>query len=241
MAVHDYAWKADGSALSDHADFVRLLSEGGPGKRGANPEVGYRHGEWSDPDKWFRAVDLFLEVGVKHSSAHQHLSELELMLGKSTGHVTLQRVTPYAGTVEAEVELLGDPVPTQSRFVYMFPLRNPSGFWQDATATTASGTAPSITTSGDRPIDDMVITFSAPGSATHTDENGVTSVIAFDGTAGTAIVDCGERTITQGGNNIDADLTITRPWWWRFSPGAAQTITATVSITVDYKNKWAAG
>jgi hypothetical protein len=85
----------------------------------------------------------------------------------------------------------------------------------------------------------MVITFSAPGSATHT-ANSVASVIAWDG-SGTAIVDCGARTVIKGGAAQDANLTITQPWWWRFSPGAAQSISSSVSITVDWRNRWAAG
>lgn len=234
------SWTADGSALSDHADFVRLLNEGGSGKRGNNPVVPYRHGEWSDGDKWYDSVDLLLEVGVKTTDTYQHLTALQKMLGKPNGLVALQRVTTNAGTVVADVELLGSPSSTQNRFVHVFPLRAPSGVWRDASYSSSSGTAPSVTTTGDRPVDDMIITFSAPGTATHTDENGTTSVIGWQGT-GTAVVDCGTRTIKKAGANQDANLYISQPWWWRFTPGAAQTITSTVSITVQWRNKWSAG
>jgi hypothetical protein len=233
-------WTADGSALSDHANFVRVLNEGGSGKRGSNPLIPYRHGEWSDGDKWFDSVDLLLEVGVKDSDSYLHLSALQKMLGKPNKLVTLGRVTPNAGTVEALVEMLGNPNPTQNRFVYTFPLRVPSGSWRSASVSSQSGTAPSVTTLGDRPIDDMIVTFSAPGTATHTDENGVTSVIGWQGT-GTAVVDCGARTIKKAGAHQDANLYISQPWWWRFTPGAAQTISATASITVQWRDKWAAG
>lgn len=233
-------WTADGSALSDHADFVRVLNEGGSGKRGNNPLIPYRHGEYSDGDKWFDSVDLLLEVAVKSTDAYEHLSALQKMLGKPNRLVTLQRVTPNAGTVQADVELLGAPSSTQNRFVHVFPLRVPAGMWEASTVSSASGTAPSVTTTGDRPIDDMIVTFSAPGTATHTDENGTTSVIGWQGT-GTAVVDCGARTIKKAGANQDANLYISQPWWWRFTPGAAQTISSTVSITVQWRNKWAAG
>jgi hypothetical protein len=86
----------------------------------------------------------------------------------------------------------------------------------------------------------MIVTFSAPGSATHTDENGITSVLAWQGT-GTAVVDCGARTVKKAGANQDANLYISKPWWWRFTPGAAQTISSTASVTVQWRNKWAAG
>lgn len=231
---------ADGSALSDHADFVRVLSEGGSGKRGPSPVIPYRHGELAIGDRWYDSVDLLLEVGVKKTSSYQHLSELQKMLGKPNGLVTLQRTTDNAGTVEALTYLSGAPSPTQNRFVYVFPLRIPSGSWRDASVSTVSGTSPSVTTLGDRPIDDMVITFSAPGTATHTDENGTTSSIEWAGT-GTAVVDCGARTVKKAGANQDANIVIGQPWWWRFTPGAAQSISATASVTVDWRNKWAAG
>ena len=233
-------WTADGSALADHANFVRVLNEGGSGKRGSNPLIPYRHGEWSDGDKWFDSVDLLLEVGVKDTDSFLHLSALQKMLSKPNKLVTLQRVTANAGTVEALAEMLGNPNPTQNRFVYVFPMRVPSGSWRSSTVSSASGSTPTVVTIGDRPIDDMIVTFSAPGSATHTDENGVTSVIGWQGT-GTAVVDCGARTVKKAGANQDANLYISQPWWWRFTPGATQTITSTASITVQWRNKWAAG
>lgn len=238
--AHDFAWSADGSALSDHASFVRVRSEGGAPKRGSNQVVPFRHGRYAEPDKWYDSADLFLEIGLKQDDGYQHLSELQKMLGKTTGLVTLQRVTPYAGTVEALVEMIGDPSPTQNRFVYLFPLSIPSGFWRASTVSSASGTAPSITTSGDRPIDDMIVTFAAPGTATHTNENGVVSRLVWAGT-GTAIFDCGARTIIKAGANQDANGYPTQAWWWRFTPDTTQTVTATASVTVQWRNKWAAG
>lgn len=231
-------WTADGSALSDHADFVRLLNEGGPGKRGNNLNVAGRHGEWSDYDKPYSGTDLLLEVAVKKTSTREHLSELELMLGKSTGFVTLSRTLSYQGTVEADVELLAPPQPSQDRFTYLFQLRNPSGFWQDATVTTASGTAPSITTTGDRPIDDMVVTFSGPGTATHVQSGWGTSTLEWQG-SGTAIFDMGSpRSVTKGGVNAEGSAVVSSKWWLRFAPNTTQNLTSTVSITVDYRNKW---
>lgn len=232
------SWTADGSALSDHASFVRVLTEGGGAKRGFNQTVPYRDGEWSEAVKYYSGADVLLEVGIIHDSAQTHLSELKKMLGKSTGRVSLQRTDHAAGTVAAEVELLAPPVPTQDRFTYLFPLRNPKGFWKDASWSSASGTNPSITTSGDRPIDDAIITFSAPGTVTHADAAYGTTTLAFTG-SGTAIVDCGARTVTQGGSAIDADLTVSNPWWLRLREDAVQSITATASVTVHWKNSWA--
>jgi len=107
------SWTADGSALSDHTDAVRLLTEGGNAKRGDNSLVGYRDGEWSTPVKYYQGADVLLECVLKKTDAHTHLSELQKMLGKSAGRVSLQRDDHPAGTVVAEVELLSPPVPTQ--------------------------------------------------------------------------------------------------------------------------------
>jgi len=233
------SWTADGSALADHTTFVRVLNEGGNAKRGINPTVGYRDGEWSTAVKYYGGADILLEVGLIHSDAQTHLSELKKMLGKSTGLVTLQRTDHAGGTVEAEVELLtAFPTPTQDRFTYLFPLRNPKGFWKDASYSTASGTSFNVTTSGDRPVDDAIITFSAAGSVTRADAAYGTATIAYGG-AGTAVVDCGQRTVTSGGSAVDADLEVSDPFWLRLREDATNAITATASVTIQWKNSWA--
>lgn len=231
------SWTADGSALSDHTTFIRVLNEGARQSRQGNYDIPYRYGEFSDPDKYYTGSDVLLEVGLIHDSAHEHLSELQKIFGKTSSHVVLQRTDHSAGTVRADVELLSDPRTTQNRFVYVFPLRRPDGVWEDASVTTASGTAPSITTSGDQPIGDPVITFSAPGTATLVTDWG-TAVMGWAGT-GTAIVDCGARTVIKGGAHQDANFTIDQPWWFRFAPDTTVNLTSSVSVTVDYRNKWA--
>ena len=233
----------DGTALvPTHARFARILRQTHGFKRGQNLIVPHRHGEWSDPDKWFTAATYQLEVGLLLEDTSEHLSEVARLLGKATGRPVISYVDPYKGTVRASVELLSEPVPTQDRFTYLFSLRNPKGFWEDNTATSVGpSTTPAITTLGDRPVDDMIVTFAGPGTATHTDENGITSLLTIDAGAGagTYVVDCGARTVKKAGAHQDAYLTVSQPWWWRFSPDAAQTISSTVNITVEYRNKWA--
>jgi hypothetical protein len=230
-------WTAAGSALSDHATFVRVLGEGGPEKRSGNYPVPFRHGEYSNPDKFYTGADVMLEVGLLQDNPYQHLTALQGIFGAGT--VALQRTDRTAiGTVTADVELLDSPRPTQNRLVYLFPLRNPDGFWYGP-ALTASGTAPSIVTLGDRPIGDMILTFSAPGTATHADTaSGTNAVLGYSGT-GTAIVDMGARTIVKAGVRQDAFLTVTKPWWLRFAAKTTQSLTATVSVHVSYSNKYA--
>lgn len=234
------AWTADGSALTDHATFVRQLNVGASSKRNTNVPFPYQHGEHSTPDKFYDAADVLLEMRIIESDGdpYLHLSQLQKLFGKTTGYTTLTQTGHVTGgTVSADVELLSDPRPTQDRFTYVFPLRNPRGFWYGPTVT-ASGTAPSITTAGDRPIDDMVITFSAPGTAIHVHTAYGTSTIGWAGT-GTAIVDVGAKTVTKAGGNQDANLEVSQPWWMRFAEATTVNLTSTVSITVDYRNKYA--
>lgn len=232
------AWTAGGSALTDHTTFVRVLNEGSINYRGRNVDIPGRYGEYSNADKFYSGSDVLLEIGLPHDTAHSSLSTLHSLFA-STGstHVTLKRTNHAAGTVEAEVELVSTPRQTQDRFTYVFPLRRVEGVWEDTSVTTASGTAPSITTSGDQVIGDPVITFSAPGTAILVTDWG-TANMEYSGT-GTAIVDCGARTIVKGGASQDANFTIDQPWWFRFAPDTTVDLTATVSITVDYQNKWA--
>ena len=232
--------KADGVDLTTYTTFTRLLSEGGSGKRGTNHTIPNRHGEHSNPLKWFTASDLMLEVGLAGTEGYTNLSIVQRLL--SGPHVVLERTTPV-GTVEAVVELLGPPQPTQNRFVYVFPLRCPSGSWYTKTVSTATGNPPTVVTLGDRPVGDMVVTFSGVGTATHTDTDGNISVLEIESAAGagTYVVDCGARTVTKGGVDQERYFQASQPWWWVFSPGATQTIASTVSITVDWHHRWAAG
>lgn len=234
------AWTADGSALADHTDFVRVVNEGGIGKRGRNRVIPGRFGLYSDPEKYWGESEILLEVGITHSDddAVTHLFEVQKMLGASSGLVTLKRTDHSAGTVEADVELLSNPRPTQNRFTYLFPLRNPSGFWQDTAVTTVSGASPTINTAGNRPIGDSVITFSGPGTATLINAWG-TCAMEYSGT-GTAIVDNGARTVTKAGGAQDANFTVDQKWWfWLPEATSGVGLTATVSITVDFQNKHA--
>jgi hypothetical protein len=231
------SWTADGSALADHTTFIRVLNEGSTDRAGDNWVIPYRYGEYSNPDKFYTGSDLLVEMGIIHDSAHTHLAALNGIFGKTTSHVTLKRTDHPAGTVQADVELTAAPRQSQDRFTYVFQLRRVDGVWEDASVTTASGTAPSITTQGDQPIGDPVITFSAPGTATLVTGWG-TCVMGWAGT-GTAIVDCGARTIVKGGAAQDANFTVSQPWWFRFAAKTTVNLTSTVSVTVDYRNKHA--
>lgn len=229
------SWTADGSALSDHTTFIRVLNEGARVVRGRNFDIPGRYGEHHVLEKFYSGSDVLLEVGLKHDSAHSHLSSLMGIFGN--GQTTLQRTDHPAGTVRADVELDDSPRQTQNRFTYVFPLRRADGVWEDASASQASGTAPSITTGGDAVIGDPIVTFSGPGTAVLVNDWG-TANLEWAGT-GTAVVDSGARTVMQGGSAVDGDWVADKKWWFRFQPDTTVDLTATVSLTVDWRNKHA--
>lgn len=229
---------ANGSALADHTTFVRFLEDGTLGQfQGANFPISYMYGEKAVADKFYRGADLLMEVGlIDDGNARGHLSAIQGMFGNTGSFTTITRDDHHAGTVQADVELVGAPRTSQDRFTYIFQLRAVDGVWEDSVVTTVSGTAPTIVTSGDRPIGDPTITFSAPGTATLVTDWG-TSNMGWEGT-GTAIVRCGPRTVRKAGVLQDSLFTIDQPWWFRFAPNTTVNLTSTVSVTVDYKNKW---
>ncbi len=242
MATHDYEISIGGTVLSTivvHSRFVKYTSGT---RRGRDLVIPYRHGELFVPDKYFSSSDVMLEVFLPSDTVDagaQALSDLALLLS-SQSRVPVQQVDPARGTIRAMIELQTDPIATQNEFVYLFGLNLASGFWEDVSVSSASGTPPAVTTSGDRPVDDMVLTFSGTGFLEHTDALGQVSRVEIDaaGGAGTYIVDCGAGTITKGGSPADEFLIVTQPWWMKFQPGVAQSLTANVSVQVDWRNKW---
>jgi hypothetical protein len=241
---HDYAISAGGVALSTITSWSRLVKWTAGQKRGTNFTLPYMHGEVASLDKYFTGADVLLEVGLPgedDDDASEALSDVQAIFA-SQGLVTVQYNDPYKGNIRALTELLTEPVPSQGRLAYLFALRNPGGFWEDATANTASAaTPPVVTTGGDRPIQDMVLTFSGPGYLEHTDSLGQVARLTIDAGAGagTYVVDVGAGTVTKSAVAQDEFLTATQPWWMKFSPAASQSLTASVSVAVSWRNKWA--
>lgn len=244
MPLYDYEIAIAGDSLNAIATGLegRFLKYTSGMRRGGNTIIPHKHGELAIPDKYFEGSDVLLELflpSATHAAGAQALSELAKRLS-SQSLVTVSQADPHRGNIRARVELLTDPVSTQNEFVYLFGLRNPSGFWESVTASNASGNPPAVTTGGDRPIDDMTLTFSGPGFLQHTDPLGVVSRVEIDSAAGagTYVVDVGKATVLKGSTPQDEFLTVTQPWWMKFQPGAAQSLTANVSVTVNWRNKW---
>lgn len=231
----------DGTTVGTWARNVRLLKYMSGARRGRNFQIPYREGEYSNPTKWSSATQIMLEVAFKRDDPAQHMSDFIKAVSPPASLVTLAGSNTAYGTVQCSVELMSEPSPhVQDPTVYIFQFRNPSGVWADATATTTTGDPPSVTTSGDRPIDDMVFTFASTGNVSHT-LSGVTATLTLTTGASTGVVvDCGARTVvTSTGGAQDAYLTITQPYWMRWAPGSTQAISSTGLTKVVYRNKWA--
>lgn len=245
--AYDYAISVGGTAIDtivDHARFVKYTSGM---RRGNNLVIPYKHGEYSVPDKYFERSSVMLEVFLPsgtHDAAAQALSDLALLLS-SQSLVAIQQTDPHRGWIRAMAELITDPVETQNQLVYLFGLNIPSGFWEDVTESTATGNPPSVTTTGDRPVDDMTLTFAGVGFLEHTDPLGQVSRVEVDSGAGGTppyVVDVGAGTIVDSAGTPaakDEFLTVTQPWWMKFQPDSVQSFTSNVSVTVDWRNKWA--
>ena len=234
-----------GTALSTVSDNVRLLKYGSGTKRGSNYLIPHRDGEHATTQKWFTSTDLILEVALSAApSREENLSTLLALIHDMTGLVTIQGTTTFHGTIRTLVEMLDEPSPSQNPNIYKIPLRNPKGTWEDSSESSNAGNPPSVTTTGDRPIDDMTLTFTHVNATAsyleHTDSNSVVSRVTIDSgaTTGTYIVDLGVRTVKRSGADQDAFLTVTQPWWMRFEPNLAQSFTSSVSVTVAWRDKW---
>ena len=245
--AHDYAITIGGTALSGVVDHARFLKYTSGTRRGSDLEIPYKHGLLYVPDKYFADSEVMLEVFLpadSHDAAAEALSILAELLSSQT-LVTVTQTDPFRGAIQARVELISDPVETQNNLVYMFPLHNPSGFWEDQSATTiTSANPPTVTTSGDRPIDDMVLSFSGTGYLEHTDALGQVARITIDsGAGGTTpyVVDVGAGTVfDSAGTPVAKDefLTVTQEYWMKWQPGVAQSFTSNVTVGGSYRNKW---
>ena len=236
----------EGVNATDNARNVNLVNYGTVAKRGRNPTIPHRDGEWAANPKWLAGGDLVFEVMLKTTpSPEENLSDLIAAFTPADTTATITATHQFAGAVRTEAELLRAPAQSPSNpNVYRFVLRNPKGSWEAATATTTtgnSGTPAVITTSGDTPVDDFSIRFGTTGFVEHTRTDGTVTRLTLTSGASTGItVDMGARTVlsTTGGAR-DAFLTVTQPYWMRFEAGAAQTITASVDHTFTWRSKWA--
>lgn len=214
-------------------------------KRGSNLVIPYRHGELFVPDKYFTGADVMLQVYLTAETTDRAQSALDQVLSllQSQSLVAVTQNNPHYGNIQARVEILSDPIPTENRFTYLFSLRNPAGFWEDQSATSITGgNPPSVTTGGNRPIQDMILTFAGVGFLEHTDSLGQVSRVEVlaGATGGPFDLDVGAGTIENASNApMDEFFLHTQPWVMKWEPDTAQSFTSNVSVSGSYRNKYA--
>jgi len=260
MAWTAWAYKAGPAGgsletLTNYCLSVRVLAEFSTGKRGSNPVVEYRHGEYSSPRKYVRASNLVLETVVRYTtstgtvthadgaSGHvmENLGHLKRIFGGTQGTLTrLQRTAPDQGDVYLDVELLGEASPSQANHIFTWPLHAPHPFWIGAADTGNTGTT--LTVLGDAPISNPVITLTGgtDGGIVHT-ASGASVTISGALPAGGVKVDVGAGTCTKvtGGADWSAYLVVNKPWWFELDPGAnAVTNVGGTTHSVDWYTQW---
>ncbi|RKZ12615.1 hypothetical protein DRQ53_14555, partial [bacterium] len=236
----DWAYKAGPAGsletLSNYCLSVRVLAEFSTGKRGSNPVVEYRHGEYSSPRKYVRASNLVLETVVRYTNAAgavthgdgasghvmENLGHLKRLFGGNMGELTrLQRTAPDHGIVYRDIELLGEATPSQARHIFTWPLHAPHPFWIGAADTANTGAT--LTVAGDAPIGDAVITLTSgtDGGIIHT-ASGASVTISGAMPAGGVEIDVGAGTCVKvtGGADWSNYLVVNKPWWFELDPGA---------------------
>jgi len=240
--------------LLDYCTFVRVLTEGGSGKRGPDVTVQYLHGEHAIAHKFATPRLIPLEVQLRGTNAsgvvthadgipghfYENLSEVKRLLRGQRGLATLERIAPNQGTVQIDVTC-GEPTPTQNHFTYMFPLVAARPFWRSTTIQTDSSSP--IAVGGDAPVDDAEVDFSAAASSpvfTHT-ASGAT--ITYTGTvpAGGVRVftETGQAINITGGADTSELVSFNKPYILELDPGVSNTFSVSSgSVTVRWADKW---
>lgn len=247
--VWAYDPKINGTTLLTYASAVIIDDEGGGGREGINLHVPGKDGERADNEKTYAAWDIPIRTvlrwtnasgGITHANgadghAFENFANLKRLFGLPL--FEFSRIDPHAGLVNARLELLAKPVRGEQRHVYIWICRMVDGSWEADAASTATGNPPTVTVGGSRRVS-PTITFSGAGSVTVTDASGVVSVLTALAGSFPLVVNCATLRVTQGGSPAPGRITATQPWWIRMDPGAVS-IGSTVSVTVDWFNRWA--
>lgn len=254
----DYEPAVNGEAISPYCDAIVFQDEGGGGQKESAYSAAYDDGERFDPEIGFATsvfpvtcVLAYDDAGtVDHTDgagghAYEHLSHLKrLFSGAGVG--VLSRTVPHVGEVAARFRNPGPP--TKGAFGqkhgFTWFLRLIEGSWYETgDANSQSGTSPTVTTGGDRRIFDPTIIFSGAGTASVTDRSGVpTQIEAEAGPTFPVTVSRGLggwRALDDNGDDARGSIHPSQPWWLRLDENFEHSFTSDVSITVQWRNRWA--
>lgn len=243
------------TALSNFCTSVRLLTEGGSGKRGGDVAVQYLHGEHAVPHKFAMPRLLPLEVVLRFTNSagaithadgsdghvFENLSEMKRLLRGQRGLATLARTAPDMGAVQIDVEC-GEPTPTQNRFTYMFPLLAARPAWRSTTLNSIS--ASPLTVGGDAPVDDAEIVFSAGAVSpvfTHTASGATIGIIGTVPSGGVRVfTETMQAVLVTGGADYSEFVASpAKAYGLELDPGVSNAYTVSAgTVTVEWRDKW---
>lgn len=238
-------WKIDTLELDTVASFVGIDIWDGPGFIDSGTKIPGVDGVEHDPLAPLAPWQFGLRVVFNWSDG---TGDDALLEGRNKVLAALYKPAPvlYAtigrsvGAVRTPVKLVGSPVRGGDRNEYVFPLRSPIGGFQDASASTATGTPPTVVTKGTKRIADPVVTFSADGTYTHTWTNGRKfEIVAGSGPTYPVVVDVGARTVVDD-DALDAASAVefSDDSWLMLEAAATLSQTASVEVTVAWRNLW---
>lgn len=254
MWDYDYQAGPAGSLtdLSDLCTYVRVVAEWSTGRRGSNPIVQYRHGEYASPRKMVRATPVMLETGIRYTDAagavthtdgkaghvEENFDALKQLFGGGAGElVRLQRTAPNQGTVYLDVEQLADALPSQSRSIIAWPLLAPAPFWVGAADT--GNTGATLTPAGSAPVGDAVVKI-LTGTDTKLVVDSTGDFIQIEGAvpAGGVAVDVGADTALRitGGADWSGHLRMSTAF--ELNPGANAVTLSGGTYSADWFTKW---
>ena len=241
----DYDWKLGpkGGTLIDldvYCDLVRLDVGADPigAKRGVNVINPYRHGTVAVEHKYNTELLIPLELGFKGTTPttiSNNKTTVEKNLFGVKGLATLRRTTPE-DTVEAYVEPVTPSIPTQNRFVYLYLLTAPEGFWRSTTQTTDSTTP--IAVGGNGSVADVIIDIiGGTGVVVTMTADGATITITGATPAGGVRVDLEAGSVTKitGGADYHEFVAFNRPYRVILEPGDNAFTTAGTPTSVTFK------
>lgn len=252
----DYAWQAGpkGGTLSDLDDYCKWvrLAGGGEliaGKRGTNQVSPYRHGTLVVEHKFNTELVVPLEMSFRYTNAagtvthadgaaghfYENKATVERLLSGSKGLATVRRTIPQYGVVEADVEMMGPSMTTQSRLSYLFMMNAHEGSWKSTTQTVDSSTP--IANSGNAPVWDAVVDIVGGTDVVVTmTADGATITIAGATPAGGVKVDFGTGLVTQitGGADYGEFVSFNKPYGVILEPGDNAFTTAGTPTSVTF-------
>ncbi len=247
----DFQYAIGGTDMADLCDSFRIVGETAPGKRGRGFALPGIEGERSYPDKLSQPGSFVVNALIRYTNAsgavthvdgaaghaYENLAELKRLFLGTNGFVTLTRTVPDYGDQQLEFEVLDSIRPIGPLHHFSVLCQAPSGFWESAGSLSSysSGTG-NIDVGGNAPVHDAIVTVTGASGKIELDATG--DYVEISGASGTTVIDCGDRTVTNGGSDADDLLSVGGNRWFRMFGGQLNAVTVTGTVQVQWRNKW---